>query len=361
MRIVIVNRHPRDVLGGSEIQCDNIATELTARGHDVAYVNPGGSAAIDYGSAYPVIPVAKSGEAIAASCAAHEPDLVYWRLNRYMFHNAARALRNQRIPVVFAISHIRDTQRVTYVANPRAGLRQLLTSLKEAVVSAYNYRGFKYVDAISSLNPDFLNLLPIEIQRHVPNSVSVDGENFDWPRPYVVWIANLKAAKRPEKFIELARRFEHSGIDFLMFGAIQAEEYHDIVRQGPGNFHYLGPCSFAKSNGVIQRALLLAHTCRPEGFGNNFLQAWLAGRPTVSLGFDPGGYISREQLGGFADDDFEHFVEAVAQLLASAELRQEVGSRAQAFADANFSISRTVDELEVLFGQALSSVGNSRS
>ncbi len=37
MKIVIVNQHIQDVIGGSEIQCDLIAANLTSLGHQVTY------------------------------------------------------------------------------------------------------------------------------------------------------------------------------------------------------------------------------------------------------------------------------------------------------------------------------------
>lgn len=345
MQIAIVNRHASDVLGGSEIQCDNIATGLQNRGHCVTYIAPGGAKSKNYNRTYSVKPVDPTGESIAHAVLASNPDVVYWRLNRYMLFRAARIISSHRVPIVFAVSHIRDTKRFQHTSSINTP-KGLIRAAKEIFTNAYNYQGFKYVSAATSLNPDFLGLLPISHQIHVPNSVTMDSMPFSWPRPYVVWIANLKAAKRPELFVRLAARLEHTGVDFLMFGQIQAEEYNGIGSGAPSNFHYLGPCTFEESNGVISSSLLLAHTCRPEGFGNNFIQAWLAGKPTVSLGFDPGGYIEQEKLGGFADDDFENFVSTIEALLCSDAKRHEVGKRARTFAEANFSVQRTVDTLE---------------
>lgn len=345
MQIAIVNRHASDVLGGSEIQCDNIATGLQNRGHFVTYIAPGGTQYKDYNRTYCVKPVEPTGKSIAKAVLTSNPDVVYWRLNRYMLFQAARIISSHHIPIVFAVSHIRDTQRFQHTSNMNTP-KGLIRAAKELLTNAYNYAGFKYVSAATSLNPDFLGLLPISHQVHVPNSVTMDSVPFSWPRPYVVWIANLKAAKRPELFVRLAARLERTGVDFLMFGQIQAEEYNNIGNEPPSNFHYLGPCTFEESNGVISGSLLLAHTCRPEGFGNNFIQAWLAGKPTVSLGFDPGGYIEQEKLGGFAHDDFESFVSIIEALLCNDAERQEVGTRARTFAEANFSVQRTVDTLE---------------
>ncbi|MDX1641753.1 MAG: hypothetical protein R3220_08635, partial [Balneolaceae bacterium] len=55
MKISIINQHCDDTLGGSELQCDFIARELTKRGYNVQYIAIGGTDK-DYDTPYPVEP-----------------------------------------------------------------------------------------------------------------------------------------------------------------------------------------------------------------------------------------------------------------------------------------------------------------
>jgi glycosyltransferase involved in cell wall biosynthesis len=354
VHVVIVNRHPIDVLGGSESQCDNIAAELHRRGELVTYLAPGAQANRTYPRDYRVLAVAENAGSIARAAIAARPDMLYWRLNKYHFRNAARAIGAAGIPIVFAISHINDTRMFAYYERPFAGVTQTLRAAKQALASAYNFGGYAYVSGVTSLNPEFLGRLPVKRQQFVPNSVDESGVAFSWPRPFVAWVANIKPAKRPEAFVDLARRLGDRGVDFLMIGAIQSVDYAWVedVPDVP-NFHYLGSKSIAEVNGVLEHAMVLAHTCLPEGFGNIFIQAWLAGTPTVSLGFDPAGFITANDLGGMAGNDPALFAAQVARLIDDPDLRAVVGERARVFARANFSIKQTVDVLQEFFADVL--------
>lgn len=346
MKIAIVNRHPNDVIGGSELQCDNIAKGLTRKAHDVVYIAPAGKKGTDYNRPYRVVPVDSTSSAIADAILAENPDVVYWRLNKYHFYGAARRLAAKNIPIVFALSHINDTKWWSIHDNPRAGIKPFLKSVKQGVKNAVNHLGFQHVSGVTSMNPDFLNKLPIANQRFVPSSVDTIVTPFAWPRPFVVWVSNLKPAKQPEKFVELARALP--GADFLMVGAIQDKAY-DWVRDEntrTPNFHYLGAKTLHEVNGIMAQSLFLVHTCKPEGFPNTFLQAWFQKKPVVTLDFDAAGYIETHDLGAFAKGDWNAFVTAAKNLIDDGAARTAASERAYNFASSNFSFERTVDLLE---------------
>jgi glycosyltransferase involved in cell wall biosynthesis len=350
VRIAIVNRHQNDVLGGSEMQCHNIADGLTRRRHEVAYVAPWGGGS--YNTSYQVVSVVPSPKAIAAGVLQFRPDIVYWRFDKHMLLRTARKLAQENVPFVFAISHIDNVRVASSWSNPWVSAHDFIRAAKQSLLSASNHLGFRYVTAVTSLNPDYVGKLPVKLQKFVPNSVPMEAVPFSWPKQYVVWVANIKPPKRPEVYLKLAQALAHKNVDFLMVGAIQSQEYDWIAHGGTG-VHYLGQKTIEETNGIIANAIALIHTCKPEGFGNNFLQAWLQGVPTVSLGFDPAGYIERFRLGGYAADDWDVFVAQVERLIHNPDMALEAGRRARGFAAARFSLDRTLDTLELFLARVL--------
>lgn len=361
MRIAIVNQHPSDMLGGSEIQCDIIATELVRFGHRVDYVAIDGRPEKNYSLPYVVQAVRRDADAIADAVIAIQPDILYWRFNKHCFAHAARRIRQAGIPIVFSVSHVRDVTR--FYLEPgvwrRGGFKALRRALRESWRLWREHAGFAYVDALVSNNPDNLGKVNLALEMHIPNSMRTAAEPFVWPRPYCLWVANIKDRKQPEKYVELAERLQDLGVDFLMVGQLQSKSYGPLLAAGPANFHYLGEKRLDEVNGMLAGCLFLIHTCLPEGFSNNFIQAWLQGKTVVSLAFDPGGMLAGQGLGYYCGNSMEHFVEQTMRLIRHPEQAAESGQRALAHAREHFSPETNVRRLESLFATVLARKLNS--
>jgi glycosyltransferase involved in cell wall biosynthesis len=355
LRIAIVNQHPTDMLGGSEIQCDIIARTLTEFGHQVDYIAVGGRRDDNYATPYRVRPVPRRAEAIAEQVIAARPDILYWRFNKHCFAKAAKRIKQAGIPIVFSVSHVRDVSKLYWQPDAwrSGGLRGLRRALKESWRLYREHHGFAYVDALVSNNPDNLGASDIPLKAYIPNSMITAGEPFAWPRPYCLWVANIKDRKQPEKYLELAAALPDLGVDFLMVGQLQSKSYAPLLANGPDNFHFLGEKRLAEVNGMLAGCLFLVHTCHPEGFSNNFIQAWLQGKTVISLAFDPGGLLASEGLGLYAGNDMETFVAQSRQLIETPELARSMGEHARLYANNHFSPATNVGQLEALFHQLL--------
>lgn len=354
MKIAIVNKHREDVLGGSEIQCDFIANELTNRGHQVRYIVPvkfkNSTKSVSY--SYEIKSCDINSQSIFNEIEVFKPDIVYWRFNKKKIRSTFRKIKKLNIPIIFAISHINDLKTWVYSKRRRFHKR---------IIHSVNHRiehfGFKYVDAVVVNNESFLNRIPsnISINKFIPNGMDNKIEPFHWSNPYCVWVANIKLPKRPELYIKLAKQFEGSGIDFLMVGAIQQKSYSWIMspEKTPENFHYLGPKSLHQVNGILNKSLLHIHTCIPEGFPNIFIQAWLQAVPSVTYGFDPSNYIRENELGYSADENWELFVKYVTEIIDRPEKRNEFSNNTILFASKKFQLEKSIDELENIFSKLL--------
>ena len=347
MRITIINRHIGEALGGSELQCDLLASGLAEQGHSITYVAPSRAPSDVTGYGYEVVPVRDSAASLKEAVLAAQPDVVYWRYNKHHFRAVSTALAAADIPMVFAVAHINDL--LPWAVKPaNAGWLGWIRHLRRRVQARRAHAGFRHVRALTTNNRDLLALSPVADAHYVPNGMSAEAEPFQWPRPYVAWIANIKPAKRPELFVEAARALAEHGIDALMVGHIQSRGYHWLTdpERVPPNFYYLGPRTPTEVNGLLAGSRLHVHTCQPEGFPNVFIQAWMQGRPSVSLEFDPCGYIEEQGIGAVAGGDVDTFIRQVVDWATQPERADVVGERARAFARETFSADAMVDRVE---------------
>ena len=352
MKVAIINKHYAHAVGGSELQCDFLAQGLHQRGNSVVYVAPSRAPSAVTGYSYEVVPVQDSAASLTEAVLLARPDVVYWRYNKHHFRAVSTALAAAGIPMVFAVAHINDL--LPWAVKPiNAGWRGWVRQLRRRLQVRREHTGFRHVRALTTNNRDLLPLSAVADAHYVPNGMSAGAESFEWPRPYVAWVANIKPAKRPELFVEAARALADHGIDALMVGHIQSGGYGWLTdpERVPLNFHYLGPRTPTEVNGLLAGSRLHVHTCQPEGFPNVFIQAWMQGRPSVSLEFDPCGYIVEQGLGAVADGEVDAFIRQVVDWATQPEQADAVGERARAFARDTFSVDTMVERVEEILAR----------
>lgn len=350
MKVLIINQHRQDVTGGSEIQCDLIATQLTRSGHEVMYLAVNGSRQ-QYHTAYTVVPATLKWQELSRVIAEHRPDVVYWRFNKRKFLASAILLKYLKVKIVFAISHINDTLKWSHKGRKGSGdlktrVKQWYRSMRPALASRVNHVGYFFVDGVVAQLSSQVGRLPAKKYTIIPNSVETTSVPFFWKSPFILWASSVKTSKHPEKYLELARHLQDLSVDLLMVGKIQHGSYayfQENPRPFP-HFYYLGEKTYAEVNGMIQQALFVIHTCDPEGFPNIFIQAWIQEKPTVSLSYDPDNIIRNYQL-GYVSGNFPQFVQDTRTLIQQLRLCEEFGRNARAFAAEHFLPEKNVHAL----------------
>ena len=369
IHVAVVNRHHDDAVGGSELQCDLVARDLVARGHRVTYVALNAEDEGEPEGRYPYTLVRlgtrASRDAVAVSDAVRSSgaQVVYWRYGRSLLDHVTRGLAElPAVPVVLAVAHVDDVSRWPSGPLVRNGVRALIADVRGRIEHRRSWRAFRDIAAVAAQRQDFLDRVPVGLQRHVPNVVDPASIRFDWPRPYVAWVANLKARKRPEQIAPLARVLATHGVDLLVAGTVQDERYRPLTSPDPEipNLHPLGALAPAAASGLIAGARCLAVTARPEGLSNVMIQAWWHGVPTVSLDYDPDGSIAQHGLGRVCGGDEDGFRAAVVEHTTARGPRDASGRRAADYARTHFELGLNGQLLEELLATVVSSAGASR-
>ncbi|HYJ41042.1 MAG TPA: glycosyltransferase family 4 protein [Steroidobacteraceae bacterium] len=165
----------------------------------------------------------------------------------------------------------------------------------------------------------------------------------------VLWVSNLRALKRPELALELARQLPQVKFSIVGGPMPRGETYYEDMRAAAArlpNVNMLGAVRYADSGNLFDRAKIFLNTSSIEGFPNTFLQAWIRGVPVVSF-FDPDSLVQRLQLGHIASS-VDEMREAIRSLLEDASDRQRTGRRARDFATREFTTGVAARYLELL-------------
>jgi len=159
----------------------------------------------------------------------------------------------------------------------------------------------------------------------------------------VLWVANLRALKRPEVLFQLARslpelRFHMIGGPMTggeaLFRAVAAEA------AGIANLTFHGAVPYHAVGGFFRRARVFVNTSAIEGFPNTYLQAWANAVPVVAF-IDPQDLLSRLALGK-AVSDLAGMTQAVARFARELPAWEDASRRSRKYMDDAYNESRVL-------------------
>jgi glycosyltransferase involved in cell wall biosynthesis len=151
---------------------------------------------------------------------------------------------------------------------------------------------------------------------------------------HALWVGVLRRGKRPELFLELARRLPAQR--FVMIGGPGADpgddSYFESMRrtaQSLPNVEFTGFLPLPRVEPYFDRARVLVNTSAYEGVPNTFLQAWARGVPTVAF-IDTGSRLRGEPIYRRIES-IEEGVSEVARLFCDDIHHRHVSSRCREY------------------------------
>ena len=314
MKICLVNRHSLPVLsdahkheriGGEEVQHAKLAQALLRQGHEVQLV------VADYGQpdgqVFDSVPTIKTygdrdglpvvrfiyprwikmwralaradAEVYYVSCAGMEVGLVAMFCKRHGRRMVFRSASDSDCdPQRLLIQYARDKRLYEWGLRHADGVLVQSEWQREAMLRNYG-------------KPSIVAGMLVDSPLHETPPESRDIQ--------VLWVANLREVKRPDRVLDLAQRMPE--VHFHMAGGPMggAQNYYDAMKARAAtlpNVSFHGGVPYRDVGQLFDRARIFLNTSDLEGFPNTFLQAWIRGTPTATL-FDPDSIVKRKGLG----------------------------------------------------------------
>jgi glycosyltransferase involved in cell wall biosynthesis len=170
---------------------------------------------------------------------------------------------------------------------------------------------------------------------------------------HVIWAATVKPLKRPDLYIELARRFPHRR--FVMVGGAgvdaDSQTYYEQTAakaREVSNLEFVGYVPYARVGTYFDGAAIASNTSDYEGFPNTFLQAWIRGVPMISFVRPE---ASPGVTGTIACSDLEDMASKYASLFESDANWQAASDYCQQHFKTHHGIDAAVDQYRQFFEQ----------
>jgi glycosyltransferase involved in cell wall biosynthesis len=168
----------------------------------------------------------------------------------------------------------------------------------------------------------------------------------------ILWVANVKPHKRPELFVELARRLPAYQFRLVGGGSAGDEQAIQSLAAHLPNLELTGFVPFAEVEPCFDGAAVFVNTSVGEGFPNTFLQSWSRGIPTVSF-FDPDCAVEGRQV-GIVVHTIDQMADALRRLKEEPDHWRQHAADANIFFNQNFEVGMVVDDYERLFASLAS-------
>lgn len=354
-----------DEIGGSEVQLQLLAEFLKEKGHDVIYFVIEGRKDRPVFETYKNIKYFRNKNTkhrlkLLINCLSmlnnvinrKKPSLIYTRSLKYLFFITLIS-KIKRIPVIFHLPSSLNENDLSFLKNIK-----LIIKSRKHFLKYLSIKVFRYVDKMLCVSKDMERFLKNKVQissATIYNMHSAPSPPFVKKNPpLIVWVNSIKEIKRPELFINLAKRCKDLNVKFILVGKISKNSFSKCISKkiyALSNLDYLGEIPYETVNELFAMVSINVLTSKSEGFNNSIIQACFRETPTVSL-IDTDNILKNEMI-GLHSSNFEHMVKQVIHLIKNEEERKEIGKRARQYALQHHNINKIGVKYLTLFKSIL--------
>ena len=392
MRILVLsNLFPPHILGGYEILCSQVCSELRRLGHTVRVLTSDhgvetGALMADAADVSRILPLylpfdrpasrsrarrALVGERnyrttrdeIAAFC----PDVIFiWSLLRLTV-GPARAAQDSGVPVAYTFNdeNLHSYQAAPFAITPRAGAAWML----DRILARTTLEGLRFESATcisARLKSNLLERdIAVESAQVIYQGIPIEqfplkerpGEIHRTPR--LLYAGQLHAYKGVHTLIAAANQLAAEGYDFQVTIVGEGQEpyrseLHRLAARGTARIEFEGKRAHHEMAQIYRdHDILIFPSIWPEPFGLTHLEAMASGTPVISTANGGQGEFLRHEENAliFAEENADQLAQSITRLMEDAPLARHLACHGRQTVEERFTLSGYVRRLETFLHQ----------
>jgi glycosyltransferase involved in cell wall biosynthesis len=227
-------------------------------------------------------------------------------------------------------------------------IERILAKRSKKILTIGSRVGKELVDVGIGRQSQYQSIAPgVRVPKLSDRSKIVKKFSLNSDRLNVIWMGRLTRVKRPDRVIELAKRFPN--VNFIIAG--DGELRADLEAIAPHNAYFLG---VQNSDEIFSFADVVLLTSDSEGMPLTLIEGQMAGVPAIATDVGSVSEIVENGVTGLVTStEIEEIISSLSRLLGDSMLRSTMAKNARERSVDRFSIEKMVDSHIQVYKQAL--------
>jgi len=187
----------------------------------------------------------------------------------------------------------------------------------------------------------------IELLRYIITPFHLT-ENYTKNRKKIFWISRCEKWKRPELFIQLAKKYPTLNFEMVCTQTKDIDYWNQIQKEA-NQYSNILFYNYLTNNEVIrlmESSAFFVITSYQEGYPNTLLEAMISGCPILSNSINPDNIFEDYQIGYFTNNNETQFFNKFQELIESFQMRKEFAKNSFNYVKINHGAKENVEVLK---------------
>jgi len=277
----------------------------------------------------------------------YQPDLIHCHTFK-----AGVLVRSKKtaIPIIhtFHGHHLYDPDYGKFARFALNAIERILAKRSKKILTIGSRVGKELLDVGIGKKSQYQSIAPgVRVPKLSDRSKIVERVSLNPDCLNVLWMGRLTRVKRPDRVIELAKRYPE--VNFIIAG--DGELRQKLEAMSPDNVYFLG---VQNSNEMFSLADVVLLTSDSEGMPLTLIEGQMAGVPVIATDVGSVSEIVENEVTGFVTStQIDQIASSLGRLIDDSMLRSIMAKNARERALDRFSIERMVESHIQVYKQAL--------